>query len=86
MQQENRRGWRTGVYVVSNAVYLAFVGWIIHLADMSVLKIVAIGLLINLTIAMVSYGLENGIERFRIHVGETGADIEAGNMGNGNPQ
>lgn len=79
-QQQWRRAFRTGIYVLTVPVALAFLGWIIHLMadDAPTLRIIAVGLLGIVTISVLGYTAENVAQRVRFKAGIDGVEGEIG--------
>lgn len=81
-QQQWRRAFRTGVYVITTLVALGFVGWIIRLVqtDAPSLTVIAMGLLGILTISVLGYTAENVAQRIRFKAGLDGVEGEIGSQ------
>ncbi len=79
-QQQWRRAFRTGIYVLTIPVMLAFIGWIIHLmaADAPTLRIIAVGLLGIVGVSVLGYTAENVTQRIRFKAGIDGVEGEIG--------
>lgn len=79
-QQQWRRAFRTGIYVLTIPVLLGFIGWIIHLmaTDAPTLRIIAVGLLGIVGVSVLGYTAENVTQRIRFKAGIDGVEGEIG--------